>query len=54
MAKPPGRPKMEGPKREFIFRFVATKSEAAKIRKAAKASRMTLSEYLRSCAILGG
>jgi len=38
-------------KRGEIFRFVATKAEAAKIRARAKRMRVTLSEYLRSVAI---
>ena len=47
-----GRPKMaEAEKRDAIFRFVATKAEAKKIRAKAKALKLTLSEYLRSVAI---
>jgi hypothetical protein len=53
MAKRPGRPKMEGPKREFGFRFLTTKAETSKIKARAKASGLTVSEYLRRVA-LGG
>jgi hypothetical protein len=52
MAKRVGRPEVaENLKRESVFRFVTTKAEAAKIRRAAKASGLTLSEYLRHCSI---
>lgn len=52
MRKRAGRPEVAASqKRETIFRFVATKAESAKIRSAAKAAGLTLSEYLRSVAI---
>jgi len=52
MAKRAGRPEIApSQRREIIFRFVATKAEDKKIRKAAKAAGLTLSEYLRSVAI---
>jgi hypothetical protein len=52
MPKRVGRPAVApNQKRTAIFRFVATKAEAAKIRTAAKAVSMTLSDYLRSVAI---
>jgi hypothetical protein len=52
MRKRPGRPEIApSDRREVIFRFVVTKAEAAKIRKEAKASGSTISEYLRSVAI---
>jgi hypothetical protein len=52
MAKRAGRPEIApSRRREVIFRFVATKAEAAKIRGAAKAATLTISEYLRSVAI---
>jgi hypothetical protein len=52
MRKRAGRPEVpESQKREAIFRFVVTKSEAAKIRAKAKALGLSLSEYLRSVAI---
>jgi hypothetical protein len=52
MAKRAGRPKMTASKkRELIFRFVATKAEAEKIRAKAEKLGLTLSEYLRSVAI---
>lgn len=41
-------------KREVIFRFVATKGEAVKIREAAQAVGLTLSDYLRGVAIPKG
>ena len=52
MGKRAGRPEIaESQRREAIFRFVVTKAEAAKIRAKAKAKGLTISEYLRSCAI---
>lgn len=55
MPKRIGRPPVEpSRKRGVIFRFVATKSEAVKIRSAARVSGLTLSEYLRSVAIPKG
>lgn len=52
MRKRVGRPEVpESQRRTAILRFVVTKSEAAKIRKKAKASGLTISEYLRSVAV---
>ena len=52
MAKRVGRPEIAASqRRESIFRFVTTKAEAVKIRSKAKASGLTLSEYLRSVSI---
>ncbi len=52
MGKRSGRPKIaRSQRREVIFRFVATKAEAAKIRSKAKAEDLTLSDYLRRVAI---
>ena len=52
MAKRVGRPEIAASqRREIIFRFVVTKAEATKIRSKAKASGLTISEYLRSVAI---
>ena len=52
MGKRAGRPELApSQKREVIFRFVVTKSEAAKLRSKAKAAGLTISEYLRSVAI---
>jgi hypothetical protein len=52
MPKRAGRPVIRASeRRNEIFRFVATKAEAAKIRAKAKQSSQTLSEYLRSVAI---
>jgi hypothetical protein len=52
MAKRVGRPEIApSQRREVIFRFVVTKTEAAKIRSKAKASGLTISEYLRGVAI---
>lgn len=52
MPKRVGRPKVaQSEKRTAIFRFVATKAEAARLRAKAKASGLTISEYLRSVAI---
>lgn len=52
MPKRIGRPPVEpSRKRGAIFRFVATEAEAKKIRKAARAAGLTLSEYLRHCSI---
>ncbi len=52
MRRKAGRPEIAASeRREIIFRFVTTKEEAAKIRAAAKARRVTLSEYLRNAAI---
>jgi hypothetical protein len=52
MGKRAGRPEIApSQRREIIFRFVATKAEAGKIRAAAKVAGLTLSEYLRSVAI---
>jgi hypothetical protein len=52
MVKRVGRPEIApSQRREIIFRFVATKIEAAKIRSSAKALGLTLSDYLRSVAI---
>jgi mobilization protein NikA len=52
MPKRAGRPVIAASeKRSEIFRFVATKAEAAKIRAKAKQSSQTLSDYLRSLAI---
>ncbi len=52
MRKRAGRPEIApSQRREVIFRFVATKAEAAKIRGKAKALGLTLSEYLRRVAI---
>jgi hypothetical protein len=47
-----GRPEIPANKRRnFAFRFVATKGEAAKIRAKAKEMNLSLSEYLRQAAI---
>lgn len=55
MVKRVGRPEVPASRRrEVIFRFVATKAEATKIRGAAKAVNLTISEYLRSVAIPKG
>lgn len=52
MPKKAGRPAVAASqRREVIFRFVVTKAEAATLRSKAKASGMTISEYLRSVAI---
>jgi hypothetical protein len=52
MTKRMGRPKIApSQRRAVIFRFVVTKAEAAKIRKKASVSGLTISEYLRSVAI---
>jgi hypothetical protein len=52
MRKRAGRPEVApSQRREEILRFVVTRSEAAKIRAAAKAAGLTISEYLRSVAI---
>jgi mobilization protein NikA len=52
MAKRVGRPEVAASqRREIIFRFVATKAEAVKIRGKAKALGLTISEYLRGVAI---
>jgi hypothetical protein len=52
MGKRAGRPEIApSQRREIIFRFVVTKAEAGKIRSAAKASGVTISEYLRKVAI---
>lgn len=52
MSKRAGRPAIAASqKRTVIFRFVATKSEAAKLRGKAKAAGLTISQYLRSVAI---
>lgn len=52
MRRKAGRPEVAASeRREIIFRFVTTKAEAAKIRAAAKARNVTLSEYLRNAAI---
>ncbi len=52
MRRKAGRPEIDpSERRETIMRFVVTKSEAAKIRAAAKAKRSTLSEYLRAASI---
>jgi hypothetical protein len=52
MAKRAGRPEIPASqRREVILRFVVTKADAGKIRKKAKASGMTISEYLRGVAI---
>lgn len=52
MAKRAGRPEIaSSQRREVIFRFVVTKAEAGKIRGAAKAAGVTISEYLRKAAI---
>jgi len=52
MKRRAGRPAVaENQKRGNIFRFVATRAEAAKIRAKAKELSLTLSEYLRSVAI---
>jgi len=52
MRKRAGRPEVApNQRREAIFRFVATKAEAAKIRSKAKTLGLTISEYLRSVAI---
>lgn len=50
-----GRPAVAASqRREAYFRFVVTKKEAAKIRRAAREAGMTLSEYLRGAAIPKG
>jgi hypothetical protein len=55
MGKRAGRPEIVPSKRrEVICRFVVTKAEAGKIRKAAKVAGLTLSEYLRRVAIPKG
>lgn len=47
-----GRPEIDpSQKRSEIFRFVATKGEAAKIRSAARKAGLSLSDYLRSVAL---
>ena len=52
MAKRAGRPEIApSQRRDAIIRFVVTKAEAAKIRNKAKASGLTVSEYLRSVAL---
>jgi hypothetical protein len=52
MPKRAGRPPIAaGQRREVIVRFVATKTEALKIRGKAKALGLTISHYLRSVAI---
>jgi hypothetical protein len=52
MRKRAGRPGIApSQRRDIIFRFVATRAEAQKIRAKAKESGSTLSEYLRSVAI---
>lgn len=52
MPKRVGRPEVApSQRRQVIFRFVATKAEAVKIRGQAKAAGLTISEYLRSVAI---
>jgi hypothetical protein len=52
MRKRAGRPEIApSQRRAFIFRFVATKAEAVKIRSKAKALGLTISDYLRSVAI---
>jgi hypothetical protein len=52
MPKKVGRPAVAASqRREVIVRFVVTKAEAGKIRGQAKASGLTISEYLRSVAI---
>lgn len=52
MRKRAGRPEIApSQKRAFIFRFVATRAEAGKIRGRAKKLGMTISNYLRSVAI---
>lgn len=52
MRKRAGRPGVApSQRRQVIFRFVVTKAEAVKIRSGAKASGLTISEYLRRVAI---
>lgn len=52
MGKRAGRPEIAANmRREVIFRFVVTRAESSKIRGAAKAAGLTISEYLRSVAI---
>jgi hypothetical protein len=52
MRRKAGRPKVAGlEKRNVMVRFMATKAEMGKIRAAAKARNLTLSEYLRSVSI---
>jgi hypothetical protein len=52
MPKRVGRPEIApSQRRKAIFRFMVTKEESAKIRGAAKALNLTISEYLRSVAI---
>jgi hypothetical protein len=52
MRKRAGRPEIDpSQKRESVFRFVTTKAEALRIRAKAKASGLTISEYLRGVAI---
>lgn len=52
MAKRVGRPPVDASrKRGVIFRFVTTTAEARKIRDAARAAGMSLSDYLRDKAI---
>lgn len=52
MPKRAGRPaKAASDKRDVIFRFVVTKAEEKRLRAKAKASGLSISEYLRSVAI---
>jgi hypothetical protein len=52
MRKRVGRPEVAASqRREVIFRFVVTKSEAGRLRAKAKAAGLSISEYLRSVAI---
>lgn len=52
MRKRAGRPEITpSQRREVIIRFVVTKAEAGKIRSKAKATGLSISEYLRSVAI---
>lgn len=52
MAGRVGRPEIPASKkRNMAFRFVATKEEAARLRRKAKEMGLSISEYLRSVAI---
>lgn len=52
MEKRAGRPEIApSQRRDVICRFVVTKAEAGKIRRAARVAGLTISEYLRSVAI---
>jgi hypothetical protein len=52
MVKRVGRPEVAASRRRgVILRFVVTKTEAGKVRSAAKEKGLTISEYLRSVAV---